>query len=161
MRLHRSPTCTGILALLTLLLSSCSSSETPALSPKIELTDIRLDRIRLAQQSFSLSMRIQNPNYTSLSIQTINYQLQINGISLPPQQAYIGRTLLPNASIDIDVPLQTSLWQQVQPLVKTLKKDSGTLRYTLNAEIKTDSFWSNTLYARKQGEIDLDIPYPR
>jgi len=70
---------TPILLIICLLLSACAGITYHAESPQISVKNIQLVDAQLLEQSYELTLRVQNTNDFPLFIKGLSYKLHING----------------------------------------------------------------------------------
>lgn len=62
-----------------LLLAGCTALQPKQEAPRISLVGIEVIEVRLLEQRFGLTLRVQNPNRQALNIDGISFAVEING----------------------------------------------------------------------------------
>jgi LEA14-like dessication related protein len=68
----------GVLLPLLAALSGCSWMARPLEPPRVSLVDVRPLEMTLLEQRYQLQMRIQNPNPAPLSVEGMDYRVELN-----------------------------------------------------------------------------------
>lgn len=68
-----------LLVIISILVSACAGITYHAEPPKVSIAGIELQDAQLLEQSYALTLRIQNPNETALYINGLSYTLHLNG----------------------------------------------------------------------------------
>ncbi|MFA5027363.1 MAG: LEA type 2 family protein [Candidatus Methylomirabilota bacterium] len=128
----RSPTrCLGLLAILALLAGCAAFLE----RPRVNIANVTLKEVRLFEQIYALELRVQNPNDSSLVIQAVTFDLEVNDRSfargLSNQAVTIERFGTGLISLEAVSPL-TSLLRQI---AGAQKDGLSKVRYRLRGAI--------------------------
>jgi LEA14-like dessication related protein len=67
------------IVLLTLGLTACSGLPFNAVAPKVSVADVGLKHLGLFEQHLDVGLRISNPNDFDLSIEALEFELEVNG----------------------------------------------------------------------------------
>lgn len=65
----------------TVLLGACAAMQ-PLEAPRVTLSDLRVDDVTLFEQTYGLTLRVQNPNPVALPITGMSFRLDVNDAEL-------------------------------------------------------------------------------
>ncbi|PCH85377.1 MAG: Water stress and hypersensitive response domain-containing protein [Piscirickettsiaceae bacterium] len=68
-----------LFTIISILVSACAGVTYHADPPNVSIAGIELQDAQLLEQSYALTLRIQNPNETALYINGLSYTLHLNG----------------------------------------------------------------------------------
>ncbi len=142
--------CVFLIALATML-SGCAFSPL-ADPPRFNLTNIQVQQIGLIEQSFLLTLKIQNPNDKPLNIQGMSFDLDLNGDAFASgvsnQAVYVAG--FSEATVDVNVSSSLGgIMDQFQNILQ-----SKSLRYLLKGKMKLEGI-SFTVPFKQSGEVAL------
>ncbi|MDV7211047.1 LEA type 2 family protein [Azotobacter beijerinckii] len=146
----------GLLGLLGLLcgLAGCSTWLTGAFKdPDVQLVKIDVVKVRLLEQQFVLRFRVDNPNWTSLPIRGLDYEVFLNDIRLAKGASNKWFTVPARGREEFDVLVTTNLWRHMKSIVKLLKKPDQPIHYQLQGTAKTGLLFGRGVLVSRYGEI--------
>jgi len=124
--------------LLALGLTACSSLPFGALAPKMSVTDIEIKRLGLFEQHFDVGIRLDNPNDFDLTIEALEFELEVNGRPFAKGEGHTA-TLIPALSstvLRVDAIMQSqNLIQQIRTLPPETLKEG--VPYRIRGRVKT------------------------
>jgi LEA14-like dessication related protein len=120
-------------------LTACSSLPFGALTPKMSVADVAIKRIGLLEQHFDVGVRLSNPNDFDLTIEALEFELEVNGQPFAKGEGHT-TTLIPALSstvLRVDAIMQSqNLIQQIKTLPPQTLKDG--VPYRIKGRVKTD-----------------------
>ncbi|HJU50217.1 MAG TPA: LEA type 2 family protein [Pseudogulbenkiania sp.] len=122
------------LLLFTLLLAACTTLSWQ--KPQVSIADIQPVKSTLFEQTFTLSLRIQNPNKFSLSAQGLVFDVTVGGEKLArgvSPQAIEVAALSENL---VKVELHTSTRQWLKQIGRLLEHPDSTLDYEISGQLQ-------------------------
>lgn len=102
--------------------------------PRVFLSDIRLDNVKLLEQRYRLELRVQNPNDVELPIGGMKYRLSLNGEEFATGVNNRSWTLPAHAEQVITVHLVSDLARVLEQF-RRLEKRGGTVDYALSGGV--------------------------
>ena len=125
--------------LLSCALAACSGLPLNAVPPKLSLTSVDIKHLGLFEQHFDVGLRVANPNDFDLTIEALDFELEVNGEPFAKSQSRTGM-LIPAASstvLQIDAVTQSKdLIRQFKTLPAERLKDG--VPYRIKGRVKTD-----------------------
>lgn len=97
-----------VFALFVSLLTSCAAMQ-PA-SPEINLIGLFIDEVTLSHVNMVANLRLYNPNTVSLQVESIEYQLYLNGVRVSSGRSVSGMEISANDYGSFDLRLSTAYW---------------------------------------------------
>lgn len=123
---------------LVLGLAACSGLPRNAVAPRLSVADVRLAQFDLREQRFDVGLQVENPNDFELTIEALEFDLEVNG---RPFARGVSRaaTRLPAAAttlVRIDAVTQSGdLARQLRTLPGVLKDG---VPYRIRGRVRTD-----------------------
>lgn len=149
------------IVLLTLWLAACSGLPFNAVAPKVSVADVGLKSLGLFEQRLDVGLRINNPNDFDLSIEALEFELEVNAhlfaSGLSNQAVRV--PAMASAIFRVDTFLQSKdLIRQFKSLSQGGLKDG--VPYRVKGRIKTDrsSGWLNFDHAGVYGNDEKKMP---
>lgn len=127
-----------LVGLIALGLTACSGLPLNAVAPKVSVDGVDIKSLGLFEQRFEVGLRVNNPNDFDLTIEALDFELELNG---HPFAKGLTRamTRVPAATsslVRVDAATQsTNLIQQIKTLPDALK---GGVPYRIKGRVKTD-----------------------
>lgn len=125
-------------------LAACSGLPLNAVPPRVSVAEVDVKRLGLFEQRFDVGLRLANPNDFDLTIEALEFELEVNGRPFA-QSLSRTATLIPAASstvLRVDAIMQSrNLIQQIRTLPPETLKDG--VPYRIKGRVKTDrsSHW--------------------
>jgi LEA14-like dessication related protein len=120
-------------------LASCAGLPLNAVAPGITVADIDIQRLGLFEQHFDLGLRVSNPNDYDLTIEALEFELEVNGRPFGKGLSRMN-TLVPAVSstvLQVDAIMQSKdLIQQIKALPPGALKNG--VSYRIKGRVKTD-----------------------
>lgn len=130
--------CMGLLLVL-FSLAGCSGLPLNMLAPRVSVATVDLRQIGLLEQHFEVGLRVVNPNDFDLTIEALEFDLEVNGRAFAKSLSRAG-TRIPAASsavLQIDAIMQSkNLLEQLRTLTPDMLKQG--VPYRIQGRIKTD-----------------------
>ncbi|MHB1143349.1 MAG: LEA/WHy family protein [Thiobacillus sp.] len=119
-------------------LVACSGLPLNAVAPRVSVAGVDIKHIGLFEQHFDVGLRVANPNDFDLTIEALEFDLEVNGQPFAKSLSRTG-TLIPAASstvLQIDAIMQSkNLIRQIKTLPPETLKDG--VPYRIKGRIKT------------------------
>jgi len=120
-------------------LTACSGLPLNAVAPKVSVAGVKIKSLGLFEQHFDVQLRVANPNDFDLTIEALEFELEVNGRPLANGLSRVS-TLIPAASsavLRLDAIMQSNnLIQQIKTLPPETLKDG--VPYRVKGRVKTD-----------------------
>jgi LEA14-like dessication related protein len=120
-------------------LTACSGLPWNAVAPKVSVADVAIKSLSLFEQQLDVGLRISNPNDFDLTIEALEFELEVNGHPFASGLSHT-RTRVPaaaSAMLRVDTFIQSKdLIQQFKSLSPDALKDG--VSYRVKGRIKTD-----------------------
>jgi LEA14-like dessication related protein len=123
---------------LVLGLAACSGLPRNAVAPKLSVADVHLRQFDLRAQRFEVGLKVENPNDFELTIEALEFDLEVNG---RPFASGVSReaTRIPAAATTL---LRIDAITQSNDLIRQLKALPDALQdgvpYRIRGRVKTD-----------------------
>lgn len=144
----------GLWMSLGLMLTGCSSwFGDPPEDPEVRLVDIEIVKARLLEQHFLLRFRVDNPNATSLPVESLSYDVLLNDIPFAEGESHKRFTVPAHGSQTFSVPVTTNLWRHAKSIVRMFDKPDAPIRYRLRGEVKLGMLFGRRVQVYRIGEI--------
>ena len=128
-----------MVVLLALGLAACSGLPLNAKAPKISVAEVDVRSLGLLEQRFDVGLRVANPNEFDLTIEALDFELEVNGRPFAKGLTRVS-TLIPAVSttlLRIDAYTQSkNLIEQIRTLPAETLKDG--VPYRIRGRVKTD-----------------------
>ena len=151
--LTRRPGLLMLLALLALGLAACASVTDPEKPLRISVLSIRPVAINLLEQRYMITMRIQNPNPTPLTIEGLVYHLNINGKSFAEGISNQHATIDGYSEKALDLEVRSTTAQMFEQL-KSLADSNGRLDYSIQGHLRLRGL-SSAIPFEHHGGVDF------
>ena len=138
---------------LTLLLSGCQSLRNLE-SPEVSVSDIMLEDITLFEQHWNLTLRVLNPNDRAITINSLDYEIHLNGTRFA--RGLTGEQVTLNAMSDTQVQTRvtTSILGTLRQLQQLQNKQGEPVNYRLTGQARVAGSPLPLRFDRK-GEVTL------
>lgn len=124
--------------LIVLGLMACSGLPVNAVAPKVSVAGVDIKSLGVFEQHFDVGLRVDNPNDFDLTIEALDFELELNGRPFAAGQTR-ATTLISAASsalLRVDAATEsTNLIQQIKTLPGVLKNG---VPYRIRGRVKTD-----------------------
>ena len=94
--------------LVALLLTSCAAMKPVA--PEINLMGLVVDEVTLSHVNMVANLRLFNPNAVTLQVQSVEYELQLNGVKVSAGQSLRSLDIAPDDYGNLDLRLSSAYW---------------------------------------------------
>lgn len=140
---RRIKTC-FVLALVSMVLSSCASLENAVSAPSVSLRNVHVQQIGFDQQRFLLAFDVTNPNPFPLPVKTISYGVRLDGHRFASGETASAFTVPAGSDSEFAISVNLNLLQTAPELLFIVR----------------DAARRDIPYAL-EGELGIDIPYTR
>ena len=138
-------------------MSACSSLSSLIEKPGVSVADFALKDLNANSQTFTVRLKVDNPNGFSLPIAGLDYGLNILGTDVLNGSNATGVRIPANGSDFIDLDLSVDLVKSIPGIARALKNSNGNLSYGLNGAVKLDSPLIKNVPFSKTGEYKLSL----
>lgn len=125
--------------LLAFTLSACSGLPPNAVPPRVSVAGVDIKRLGLLEQHFDVGLRVANPNDFDLTIEALEFELEVNGRPFAKSLSRAA-TLIPAASTAVmqveAVTQSTNLIEQFKTLPPATLKEG--VPYRIKGRVRTD-----------------------
>lgn len=121
------------LLLFTLLLAACASLSWQ--KPQVTIADIQPGKSTLFEQTFTLTLRVQNPNNRALSAQGLVFDVAIGGEKLATGVSSHTIEVAPLSEGLVNVELHTSTRRWLKQIGRLLERPDNTLDYEISGQL--------------------------
>ncbi|MDP3585147.1 MAG: LEA type 2 family protein [Thiobacillus sp.] len=122
-------------------LAACSGLPLNMLAPRVSVATVDLRQFGVLEQHFDVGLRVANPNDFDLTIEALEFDLEVNGRAFAKSLSRAA-TKIPAASsavLQIDAIMQSkNLIEQLRTLTPDTLKQG--VAYRIRGRIKTDQF---------------------
>lgn len=119
-------------------LAACSGLPRDAVAPKLSVADVRLGQFDLFEQRFDVGLKVENPNDFGLTIEALEFDLEVNGHPFARGVSREATQLAAAATAVVRIDAVT----QSNDLIRQLKALPGMLKdgvpYRIRGRVKTD-----------------------
>ncbi|WP_024301715.1 LEA type 2 family protein [Pseudogulbenkiania sp. MAI-1] len=122
------------LLLLTLLLTACASLSWQ--KPEVSIADIQPGKSTLFEQTFTLTLRVQNPNNRPLTAQGLVFDVAVAGEKLARGVSPQAIEVPPLSDSLIQVELHTSTRRWLKQIGRLLERPDSALDYEINGQLQ-------------------------
>lgn len=102
----------SIIFLLTISLSACSTLN--ALPPEVNLMRVDVQDVTLSHVNLLADLRVFNPNETPLTIQGVDYTLNLEGIKIFSGKSRLSQTIEPQEYGHLTLRLASAYWNIIE-----------------------------------------------
>ena len=138
MKLGRTMRNSGLL-LITLCLSACASTGKLIDTPDVSLSDVRIEDMDFATQTFLLHFDVRNPNPFPLPVSAVSYNIELDGYRFATGKTQGGFTVPAQGDGDFAISVQLNLLRSAPQLLYIVR--DGTKRdipYALDGKLGVD-----------------------
>ena len=127
-----------LLVLLLVIIAGCSGLPRNAVAPKVHVAELSLRQFDLFEQHFDVGLKVENPNDFDLTIEALEFDLEVNGQPFAKGASHTAMHIPAAAAARVRIEALT----QSQDLVRQLRALPGLLRdgapYRIRGRVKTD-----------------------
>ena len=128
-----------LVSLLALVLAACSGLPVNAVAPKLSVADVRLRHFDLVEQRFDVRLKVENPNAFELTIEALEFELDVNGQPFAKGVSQAVTHVPASAATIVRIDAFTRSDDLVRQ-IKTLPPDTlkAGVPYRIRGRVKTD-----------------------
>ncbi|MDH3646566.1 MAG: LEA type 2 family protein [Gammaproteobacteria bacterium] len=147
----------GIFASIMLLasLSGCSTLQSPFQQPVVKLANVQLVELGLLQQTYGVTLQVDNPNGYTLPIKGVTYAVKLAGQDFASGLTPNGFSIPANGSDQVQVEVRTNLLESLGHLGRMLADGPQNVDYELNGDIQIDLPLIGAIPFSRSGTIPL------
>lgn len=144
------------LLIFTFALNACSTVLQEVLKePEVSLGEVKLIKVGLINQTFSLRLIVTNPNQIALPIKSFNYAIHLAGDEFASGNTAQPFSIPANGSESIDLTVKLNLLRSSSHLINIVKSGSQSISYQLKGNIGIDLPLMSAVPVNKAGSINL------
>lgn len=148
-----------VMSLILLLLAGCAAVPSRIDPPGVSLADLRPQGFTLLEQTYLLTLRVQNPNDFDIPIDGLSYRLEVNDEELASGVSSQSVTLPRFGSALIEVEAVSSLAGLFRQIIALQQEGKGgVLRYRLVGKISGGKLWPSVPFDHRS---ELRLPGAR
>ena len=147
-----------LLLLFTVVLSSCSTLN--ALPPEVNLMRVNVQEITLSHVNLLADLRVFNPNETALTIQGVDYTLEIEGIKIFSGKSYMNQAIASQEYRNLTLRLSSAYWDIIQLFNKLPDKSDVTFSMRGSVLVGGSRLLAQRFSFAKQGIIPFQKTGP-
>lgn len=128
-----------LILVLALGLAACSGLPFNAVAPKVSVADVAVKRLGFFEQRFDVRLRVSNPNDFDLTIEALDFELEVNGQPFASGLSQTSTRIAATSStlLRIDAITQSNdLIRQIESLSPESLKAG--VPYRIHGRLKTD-----------------------
>lgn len=133
---------TFLLLLAGVLFSACSTIS--PLPPEVNLMRLEVQEVTLSHINLLADLRVFNPNETALTVQGVDYTLEIEGIRVFSGNSRMNQSVEPQTYSNLNLRLSSAYWDIIR-LLNSLP-DKTDVSFSMQGDILVGP---NRLYARR------------
>ena len=133
--------------LLVALVEGCTTLPFQADKVNVSLSDVHITQVGVIEQTYALTLRIQNPNAKPLTIQGLSYNVEINGRNFARGVNPVSLTIAAFGETQIEVSAVSSISSLIEHIVRMKQEKPKTFRYRLTGDLNVP------------GTIRIGIPF--
>jgi LEA14-like dessication related protein len=124
--------------LLALGLAACAALPPKAVAPRVRVAEVSVRQLDLFEQRFAVALQVENPNDFELTIEALEFELEVNGRPFATGASHEA-TRIPAAATTL---LPVEVVMHANDLVRQLKALPNALKsgvpYRIRGRVKTD-----------------------
>ncbi|MCK8515103.1 LEA type 2 family protein [Methylonatrum kenyense] len=141
-----------LLCLVGFILVGCAAR--PALEePTFRVTNIQPMTLGLGEQTWRLTLRIDNPNNVALPVRALRYQVSLADMDFASGNKTDGFTIAARDSTSLDLDVTTHLVQSLPRLMQLLDGSQPSLGYRLSGDVEYGRFLRGTREFTQEGRL--------
>jgi Conserved secreted protein len=147
---------------LALVLAGCAYFGRQWMAPEVSLVNIRLQEIKVLEATFSVDLRVLNPNDTALELSGLDCDIEVNGQHLARGVAPVAARVEPYGTVIVPLELYASMLDVAGALIDAMHRAARSdtaepMDYRVAGRIglKGGRFWTPSLNFENRGKIDL------
>lgn len=139
-------------------LSGCAIR--PVEAPEVNLSDLQVTELTLTHANMLAGLRIFNPNAIALTVQDVEYTLELNGIRVSRGRSVKEVRVGAEEYGELSLRLSSAYWDLLR-LFKNVQTGEN-VKFLLEGRIKVGGLGilGKTYDFKKEGEVPLDGPRP-
>jgi len=136
-------------------LSGCSTLQSPFQQPVVKLANVQLVELGLLQQTYGVTLQVDNPNGYTLPIKGVTYAVKLAGQDFASGLTPNGFSIPANGSDQVQVEVRTNLLESLGHLGRMLADGPQNVDYELNGDIQIDLPLIGAIPFSRSGTIPL------
>ncbi len=139
-----------------ILLGACSTVLQEVLkAPEVTVTDFKLAKAGLINQTLAVTLKVKNPNKVPLPIKGFSYKIDLAGDEFANGNTQEEFTIPAGGEKNIDVYVTLNLLRSTSHLLNVVKSGSSAIDYQLSGAISVNLPLMGSIPINKKGKIDL------
>lgn len=137
-------------------LAACSSLRGDIEPPRVSLNNVQLVNAGLIQQTFRLTLRVQNPNGIPIPIRGMNYAVKLSGNDFASGVTPRSFTLPASGEEMVDIDVTTNILDVGRQLMRILETRQQDIDYSLSGKVQVDLPFVKALPFSRAGTVNLN-----
>jgi LEA14-like dessication related protein len=138
-----------------LLAGGCAAVVPKLETPTLQVVGVELLDAQFAQQRFTVTMRVQNPNDRELPIRGLSYTMQLGGQEFGSGQSNKAFTVPALGEAEFDMTVTTNLATTLLKILPKLEKNPESLDYRLTGRVETGWTFLRTIPFTETGRLSM------
>ncbi len=129
----------ALVSCLVFILAACSALTPKPLPPQVSVAAVEVKSVGVFEQRFEIMLRVTNPNAFELTIEALEFDLDVNGQPFASGLSPLPTRLVANSETDLRIEAVTrsdDLIRQLRAFAPDLLKQG--LPYRIRGRVKTD-----------------------
>lgn len=149
----------GLLAIVLLIVSlaSCSTLQQQVQQPTVRLANIAFLGGDLRQQSYGLTLEVENPNGFALPVRVVNYQVRLADKDFASGATSSPFSIPANGSDQVQIQVNTNLLDSISHLAALLQGGAREVEYNLSGNVEINLPLVGAIPFSQSGIIPLTI----
>ena len=148
----------GVLPLL--FLAGCAGLPVNTEAPRVTLVDMQVTDMRLFEQRYALTLRVQNPNPFDLDVVGLDFRLSLNGESFADGVSNQPVRVPAYGEVVTEVEVSSSLLSIFEQFRRLSEGQAGALSYRIDGSVALGEGWMRLPFERA-GTIGGPLRAPR
>ena len=144
---------TILLLFMALFLSACAAMQPAA--PEVNLMGLILDEVTLSHVNMKANLRLFNPNDTTISVKSVEYELELNGVHVSTGKSLRGLSIPANEYGNLDLRLSSAYWDLFLFFSKVQQGEELDFRLTGKVRVGGLGIIGHTFDFDHEGKIPL------
>lgn len=136
-------------------LSGCSTLQSQFEQPTVRLANVALLEVGLLQQTYGVTLQVDNPNGFALPIKGINYNVRLAGQDFASGLTPNAFTIPANGSDQVQVEVRTNLLESIGHLSRMLSGGPQDIDYEMSGDIQVNLPLIGAIPFTRSGTIPL------
>lgn len=139
--------------------TGCATLSQSMEAPDVSIAGLRIVDANLAQQTYELTLNVNNPNPVALPVRGIAYRIELGGEEFASGSTLRAFTVPAGGESDFAVTISTDLVRSFAGLQRLISNGEQVFAYKIGGELQVNLPLVKALPFATTGEIDLTSAY--